>query len=274
MKTTTGTQLTTQRRRRPFLLLLAALFGLGAALLGLGWLSGIRAVYLEHVIATFEFRGLHSQAEAASLVHQFSLGRPVRQSALARRSVTDDIWIARLQFQADDPAAAREQVRKWMQGVAAPVEVRLIKAEFYPVRLYRPRRGDIVFGAPRPISNATSKAARFHPRVVASKKAAGVLFLDSCRIPWETLNAKDSHPLAGHVVTATGQFFWGDEAGLNYRECAYDLMSQPGFPWQTSACWGKLIFSDHGNSFTANVVNDIPNESRLEPAEWGNARVE
>lgn len=30
----------------------------------------------------------------------------------------------------------------------------------------------------------------------------------------------------------------------------------------------------HNNSFTANVVNDIPNESRLEPAEWGNARVE
>jgi len=30
----------------------------------------------------------------------------------------------------------------------------------------------------------------------------------------------------------------------------------------------------HNNSFTANVVNDIPNESRLEPAEWGDARVE
>ena len=30
----------------------------------------------------------------------------------------------------------------------------------------------------------------------------------------------------------------------------------------------------HNNSFTANVVNDIPFESRLEPAEWGEARVE
>ncbi|MBE7500465.1 MAG: hypothetical protein HS113_09210 [Verrucomicrobiales bacterium] len=67
------------------------------------------------------------------------------------------------------------------------------------------------------------------------------------RIPWETLNAKERHPMAGDVVTATGQFFWGDEAGLNYRECAYDLMSQPGFPWQTSECWGKLIFSERGN---------------------------
>ena len=30
----------------------------------------------------------------------------------------------------------------------------------------------------------------------------------------------------------------------------------------------------HNNSFTANVVNDIPSESRLEPAQWGVARVE
>ena len=28
------------------------------------------------------------------------------------------------------------------------------------------------------------------------------------------------------------------------------------------------------NSFTANVVNDVPNESRIEPAEWGSATVE
>ena len=30
----------------------------------------------------------------------------------------------------------------------------------------------------------------------------------------------------------------------------------------------------HNNGFTANVVNDTPNESRLEPALWGTARVE
>ena len=28
------------------------------------------------------------------------------------------------------------------------------------------------------------------------------------------------------------------------------------------------------NSFSANVTNDIPNESRLEPHEWGQAAVE
>ena len=28
------------------------------------------------------------------------------------------------------------------------------------------------------------------------------------------------------------------------------------------------------NSFSANVIDDIPNESRLEPKEWGEATVE
>lgn len=67
------------------------------------------------------------------------------------------------------------------------------------------------------------------------------------RIPWETLNVKDSHPVAGDIVTATLQFLWGDGAGLVNKGCAYDLMSKPGFPWQDSACWGKLIFSERGN---------------------------
>ena len=30
----------------------------------------------------------------------------------------------------------------------------------------------------------------------------------------------------------------------------------------------------HNNSFTANVVNDVPHESRLEPDQWGEVLVE
>jgi sugar lactone lactonase YvrE len=66
------------------------------------------------------------------------------------------------------------------------------------------------------------------------------------RIPWETLSAKTNHPVAGDIATATVQFLWGDERGLVNKGCAYDLMSQPGFPWQESGCWGKLIFADKG----------------------------
>jgi hypothetical protein len=34
----------------------------------------------------------------------------------------------------------------------------------------------------------------------------------------------------------------------------------------------RSYWSNHG--FSANVVNDVPNESRLEPAQWGKATVE
>ena len=67
------------------------------------------------------------------------------------------------------------------------------------------------------------------------------------RIPWDTLNAKDCHPVAGDVVTATLQFLWGDASGLVNKGCAYDPMAQQGFPWQSTACWGKLIFLDRNN---------------------------
>ena len=67
------------------------------------------------------------------------------------------------------------------------------------------------------------------------------------RIPWDTLNAKDNHHIAGDIATATLQFLWGDGSGMVYKSCAYDLMSQPGFPWQDTACWGKLIFAEKGN---------------------------
>ncbi len=67
------------------------------------------------------------------------------------------------------------------------------------------------------------------------------------RIPWDTLNAKDTHPVAGDIATATLQFLWGDGSGMVYKSCAYDLMSQGGFPWQDTGCWGKLIFAEKGN---------------------------
>ena len=67
------------------------------------------------------------------------------------------------------------------------------------------------------------------------------------RIPWETLNAKDTHPVAGDIVSATMQFLWGDGAGMVNKGCAYDITSYPGVPYQNSACWGKLIFASKGN---------------------------
>lgn len=79
------------------------------------------------------------------------------------------------------------------------------------------------------------------------KHADGKGYSYEYRIPWETLNAAEQHPKAGDVVTATAQFLWSDASGLNNREGTYDVMSRPGFPWQTSDVWGKMIFMDHGD---------------------------
>ena len=86
---------------------------------------------------------------------------------------------------------------------------------------------------------------RFQAAYRADDDGKGYTF--EYRIPWETLNAKDTHPIAGDVVTATYQFLWSDGAGMVNKSCAYDLMSQPGFPWQEPTCWGKLIFAEKGN---------------------------
>lgn len=65
------------------------------------------------------------------------------------------------------------------------------------------------------------------------------------RIPWRTLEARNP-PKGGDIVSATVQFNWSRPDGLKTAggsAWAYDVMSKPGFPFQTSSCWGKAIFS-------------------------------
>ena len=68
------------------------------------------------------------------------------------------------------------------------------------------------------------------------------------RIPWSTLGAKA--PLkGGDLVAGTVQFNWGAPDGLHTAggsAWCYDVMAGPGFPYQNTACWGKIIFSDKG----------------------------
>ena len=68
------------------------------------------------------------------------------------------------------------------------------------------------------------------------------------RIPWSTLGAKA--PLAGgNLVAGTVQFNWSNADGLHTgggSAWCYDVMNGPGFPYQSTACWGKIIFSDKG----------------------------
>ncbi len=85
------------------------------------------------------------------------------------------------------------------------------------------------------------------------------------RIPWKTLNAKA--PLkANDVVAATVQFNWSRPDGQHTAggsAWAYDVMRSPGFPFQSTACWGRLIFSPSGNIDRKLVEAGVPPDRPL-----------
>ena len=85
------------------------------------------------------------------------------------------------------------------------------------------------------------------------------------RIPWETLGAKAA-PKAGDLVAGTVQFDWSEPQGLKTAggaAWAYDVMGTPGFPFQSSACWGKFILSPKGNLPKEMVEEGLPPEKPL-----------
>ncbi len=81
------------------------------------------------------------------------------------------------------------------------------------------------------------------------KHADGLGYTFEYRLPWTTLS--DEYRLkAGDLTAATFQNHWGTADGmktLGISGWAYDLLTKPGFPYQSSACWGKAIFSPQGN---------------------------
>jgi hypothetical protein len=85
------------------------------------------------------------------------------------------------------------------------------------------------------------------------------------RIPWSTLGAKK--PLkGGDTVGGTVQFNWGAADGLKTAggaAWAYDVMAGPGFVFQSTACWGKLIFAAKGNVAKELVEAGVPAEKPL-----------
>jgi hypothetical protein len=103
-----------------------------------------------------------------------------------------------------------------------------------------------------------------------SGQAAGYAF--EYRIPWKTLNAQA--PLkAGDIVASTMQFNYSRPDGqmtAGGAAWAYDLMREPGFPFQSTACWGKLIFAPAGNVDRKLVLEGVPPDRPL-PLEFAYA---
>lgn len=68
------------------------------------------------------------------------------------------------------------------------------------------------------------------------------------RIPWDTLG-EQFHPEAGDITAANIQVQWGRPDGLKsiaQEGWLKDLMRKPGFPFQSTDVWGKLIFAERG----------------------------
>ncbi len=68
------------------------------------------------------------------------------------------------------------------------------------------------------------------------------------RIPWATLHP--ARPLKGGDLSAGAiQIQWSDATGLHSYGggWAVDLMSHAGFSYQSTGCWGKVIFAEKGN---------------------------
>ncbi|MCM8785769.1 MAG: hypothetical protein NC827_04285 [Candidatus Omnitrophica bacterium] len=73
------------------------------------------------------------------------------------------------------------------------------------------------------------------------------------KIPWEIFGVK-FEDIKGKILAGVVQFCWSAPDGLKTAggsAWAYDVMSGPGFPYQSTACWGGIIFSEKG---------DIPKE--------------
>lgn len=104
---------------------------------------------------------------------------------------------------------------------------------------------------------------RFQAAYVKDADGRGYAF--EYRLPWTTLEAK-APPKAGDVVAGTVQFNWSAPDGLKTAgggAWAYDVMAGPGFPYQSSGCWGKIVFAEKGNLAKDLVEEGLPPEKPL-----------
>ena len=124
----------------------AIIVAIAAVLLVFPVVTGVRGFHFNHVIATFELRGARSTVEANATLRQFATSSGVRNTSLAQSSWGDAVWIARIQYQAADPSAARQSIQQWIDATPAPSTLRLVKAAYYPCRLHRPGQDDFVIG--------------------------------------------------------------------------------------------------------------------------------
>ncbi len=104
-----------------------------------------------------------------------------------------------------------------------------------------------------------------HFEAAYRKGEDGLSYTFEYRIPWATL-ATVRKPQAGDDIAATVAVFWGRPDGLKTAggsAWAWNVMSQPGFPFQQASTWGTLRFHEHGDIPREWVDGHLPVEQPL-----------
>ncbi len=100
---------------------------------------------------------------------------------------------------------------------------------------------------------------------VYRKRDDGLGYTFEYRIPWSTFGA-DQPLTGGDTVAGTVNVLWSRPDGLAHIRmsgAAYDIMGEPGFPFQKTECWGKVIFSETGNIPRELVAAGLPPERQM-----------
>ncbi len=93
----------------------------------------------------------------------------------------------------------------------------------------------------------------------------GLEYTFEYRIPWSTLPMKRV-PKANDQLAAAVAVFWSRPDGLKTAggaAWAWNVMSKPGFAFQSAECWGTLKFAPEGNIPREWVVGHLPPEKPL-----------
>jgi hypothetical protein len=113
----------------------------------------------------------------------------------------------------------------------------------------------------RPDLSATGVIPRDRFQAAYRKADDGRGYTFEYRIPWATLGMKPAR--AGDVLAASVCVFWGTADGLKTAgggAWCYDVMAGPGFVFQSSNVWGKIIFAGKGSLAKDLVEEGLPPE--------------
>ena len=122
------------------------------------------------------------------------------------------------------------------------------------------------FGNPlRPDLHENGHIPSEHFDAAYSKGEDGLSYTFEYRIPWKTFDMKRI-PEAKDTLAAAIAVFWSRPDGLKTAggaAWAWNVMSEPGFPYQSASCWGTLRFHPEGDIPREWVEGDLPPEQPL-----------